>query len=314
MLIRASYLSLLGAIRSNPQDAWTAFNAVWEVRQTQFDALLKEWSRLLDIAVWLHHQPENRSSNGLCSYLEDVQKNSLGDSDLTTECLTLANKAINEYHPGNVAEFNYGTSNRSKAFEQVKFDLSKVSLDLVEYKRALRFFDSIHRITQFPAQCDCCKMVFTRASQFVVLSSCGHLLCTATCSLALGGDCPTPRCSDHYQNHQMIPGQRLVGDLVEKGYSDKGEKLRQVVDLVRQIPETDQVLVFVQSSLLHQKVVEAFKESGISVSDLKTTASLSTTLTAFQKMKGKKMIKVLVLNIGDASASGRLVYNSSVLE
>ena len=305
LLLRASYLSLLGAIGSKPRDAWTAFNAVWNVRQGQFDALLKEWSRLLDIAVWLHHQPANRASSALKDYLTGVQNNILGDVDVTAKCRAVANIAIHEYHPDNVRAFRYSTANPSAALKQIRIDLDKISQELVDCKRPLRFFESIRRIEQGSTQCDCCKNASSGPRDFVVLSSCGHLLCTATCSRAQEGNCPIAYCTSQYQKHQMIPGHRLAGDLLEKGHSTKGQKLRQIVHLIsEEIPEDEQVLVFVQSSGLRQKIVDAFKENGITFIDLKSTSMLSTQLTKFQHCKGKKT-KVLILNIGDASASGR---------
>lgn len=305
LLLRASYLSLLGAIGGKPQDAWTAFNAVLNVRQGQFDALLKEWSRLLDIAIWLHHQPANRSSSALKDYLAGVQNNILGDLDVTAKCGAVANIAIHEYHPDNVRAFRYATAKPSAALKKIRIDLGQISQELVDCKRPLRFFESIRRIERGSTQCDCCKNASSEPWDFVVLSSCGHLLCTATCSHAQEGNCPIAYCTSQYQSYQMIPGHRLAGDLLGKRHSAKGEKLRRIVHLINEeIPEDEQVLVFVQSSELRQKVVDAFKESDITFTDLKSTGMLSTQLTKFQHSKGKKN-KVLILNIGDASASGR---------
>jgi hypothetical protein len=310
LLLRASYLSTLGVKSSRHQDAWTAFNAVLEVRRAQFDELLNEWARLMDTAVWLHHQPANKSCSILMDYVAGIQNNSLGDLDVTTHCQSIAGIAIGQYHPQN---FGYVIDDHRAALRNVRIELSNIAQKLIDYKRPLRFFESIRAIEEGWAEskgyseCDCCGDAYDEAGDWMILSSCGHLLCSATCSQHQEGNCPVKGCNSHYKSHQMIPGNRLAGAFLKISHSSGGGKLSAIAHLINdEIPEDDQVLVFVQSIKLRQKVVDVLKEHKISYTDLKSTGKLATQLTKFQHSRGRRdKDKVLILNIGDASASGR---------
>jgi hypothetical protein len=95
-----------------------------------------------------------------------------------------------------------------------------------------------------------------------------------------------------------------------------GQKLGEIVQLIKSIPEGDKVLLFVQFPNVLEELNGSLKKEGINYSDLNSGDS-SKKLSAFQNnitytdrrsMKGKSTQgpdKVLFLNIGDASASGR---------
>jgi hypothetical protein len=147
-------------------------------------------------------------------------------------------------------------------------------------------------------ECDCCGDAFDEPGDWMILSSCGHLLCTATCSQVQEGHCPVNGCSSHYQSHQMIPGYRLAGASLEMRDSSKGGKPNAIAHLIKdEISEDDQVLVIVQSAKLRHKAVDILKEHKISHTDLKSTGNLATQLTKFQHSKGRRD-KVLINNTG----------------
>jgi hypothetical protein len=121
------------------------------------------------------------------------------------------------------------------------------------------------------------------------------------------------------QSCQRVPGSGLSRPEPADVY-EYGQKMGQIVSLIRDIPIHDRVIVFVQFQKAHGEVKKILENNGITVMDL-INGDVSEKLMAFQKneMYGTKAAKnkaaktssslegakILLLNISDASAAGR---------
>jgi hypothetical protein len=88
-----------------------------------------------------------------------------------------------------------------------------------------------------------------------------------------------------------------------------GRKVQDIIHLIKQIPEEEQILVFVQYNNLMGEVRKALCENDISFASL-TEGKEADVLTDFQNNEDvptKK--KLLLLNLGESSAAGRYVTN-----
>ena len=303
LLFRASYSSILGAPHAKPKDAWEAFVTVLTLRHDQLHVTLEEWSRSMRSAVRLQNHPANKGSGALEDFLHRVYNNQYGDLEAAAKLRGVADIEKRDYRPENDNKFQYSIENPSAALRKVRLELGKYAQQLVDRMRQHRFLKSIERIhDDDQAGCDCCRDIYLKSKPLIVLSSCGHLICKASYSQRQEGKCPVDGCNTFYQHHQMVPQPSFVPSTI---HSSKGEKLHQIAHFINnEVPDDDQVLIFVQSSQLREKLLGALNDHGITYTDLKSTGLLSNKLTKFQHSRGKRD-KALILAIGDASASGR---------
>jgi SNF2 family DNA or RNA helicase len=149
----------------------------------------------------------------------------------------------------------------------------------------------------------------------MVLSGCGHPVCNDCLdkhhtihrgNSTAAETCPTKGCGAINKTYQIIGAAELgVEDVSPNRNRHYGKKIEDIVHLLQHIPVDDQVLLFVQFPDLMGKIASALKDNGISVASLQSSADASKTLESFQDEKGRDKKKVLILNIGDASAAGR---------
>lgn len=212
------------------------------------------------------------------------------------------------------------------ALRDVTNTLRKMIVEYVSRKRCLRFFDCVRtlqkhytdlRVRDEPAAgCACSKCGRTGVSpeEISILSQCGHTACDACHkkheetfynNLAVKEECLVQGCNAINKEWQVIRAPELgVEDDGTRQGRHYGKKIEDIVDLMQKIPADEQVLLFVQFTDLLDKIVGAFKDKGISYLAL-NKGDPSKTLTKFQTQTDDEKSKVLILNIGDASAAGR---------
>ncbi len=84
-----------------------------------------------------------------------------------------------------------------------------------------------------------------------------------------------------------------------------GSKLSKLCNVLVSLPKKERILVFVQFPDLMDKVRQAIESTGIKTASLTGGAvSKSKVLSAFQDASNSSAVRVLLLNLGDESASG----------
>ncbi|KAL6714776.1 hypothetical protein ACLMJK_008202 [Lecanora helva] len=134
---------------------------------------------------------------------------------------------------------------------------------------ALRYVENAHKLSTWKKQtnrqaqrCGMCKQSKHLSDIFINIK-CGHVLCRA----CLKGPrryrdrCPYPTCQAQMLRQHMKPARRFT----EVSHDDCrfGGKLDAIIELINSIPQSDQVLVFVQWESLLLQVSNAFSASGI---------------------------------------------------
>ncbi|OBT84724.1 hypothetical protein VE02_06091 [Pseudogymnoascus sp. 03VT05] len=218
------------------------------------------------------------------------------------------------------------------ALRDVTNVLRKMVIEYVSRKRCLRFFDYVRNLqkhytnlrlgNEAGAGCTCSKCEKTGLSpeEISILSQCGHTACDSCRAkhekmfynnLAAKEECLVVGCSAINKQWQVIKAPELgvEDDSTRKG-RHYGKKIEDIISLVKNIPDTEQVLLFVQFTDLLDKIIGAFKDKGITYLSL-DRGDPAKTLTKFQTETGKEKSKVLILNIGDASAAGSNLTNAN---
>ncbi|KFY20881.1 hypothetical protein V491_03351 [Pseudogymnoascus sp. VKM F-3775] len=218
------------------------------------------------------------------------------------------------------------------ALRDVTNVLRKMVIEYVSRKRCLRFFDYVRNLQKHYTDlrlgndkgvgCTCSKCEKTGLSpeEISILSQCGHIACD-DCrakhekifynNLAAKEECLVAGCSAINKQWQVIkaPELGIEDDSTRKG-RHYGKKIEDIISLVKNIPDTEQVLLFVQFTDLLDKIVGAFMDKRITYLSL-DKGDPAKTLTKFQTETGKEKSKVLILNIGDASAAGSNLTNAN---
>jgi SNF2 family DNA or RNA helicase len=118
--------------------------------------------------------------------------------------------------------------------------------------------------------------------------------------------CMPSRCSARNSHHHKIS----ASDLLQGGNPDSSAGNGKISDIIKlindQIPQDEKVLVFVQFPKLLKKVQAALSSSNIRFCDLDSGFGSSKVLAEFKRgVDNSESARVMLLNIGDASASGR---------
>jgi SNF2 family DNA or RNA helicase len=242
----------------------------------------------------------DRSSAGFYEgFLDIVAKNIHGDLETSDEIKNIIAQA--ESQPvGPLAE------NEERTLRQVSTSMSTTLKKLVDLKRSWRFAASINNVQSAQAnvglECSKCNKNGFLIGDMTVLGQCGHLVCSG-CLPASNNYCTESNCLVRNTPYSHISASDLVSGGHPNSVSKRG-KLDDVVTLIQNviIPAGDKVLVFVQFSKLLCKVQAALNSKNIVVSCLNSDKKPWAELDKFQKDADKK---VLILNIGDASAAGR---------
>lgn len=212
------------------------------------------------------------------------------------------------------------------ALRDVTNTLRKIIIEYVSRKRCLRFFDCVRELQKHytdlrvngastgSSDCSKCGESGLSPDEISILSQCGHTACD-TClqkheethynNLAVKEECLVQGCNAINKQWQVIKAPELgVEDDSTRTGRHYGKKIEDIIELIHNIPSDEQILLFVQFTDLLDKIVGAFKDKNITYLSL-NKGDPAETLTKFQTETGAKASRVLILNIGDASAAGR---------
>ncbi|KAF8323124.1 hypothetical protein DL93DRAFT_2162312 [Clavulina sp. PMI_390] len=199
--------------------------------------------------------------------------------------------------------------------------LKKLEKELVARHRSLRYFKAVRDLQQGSehfesVSCPLCDKTDLPLSDLAILSSCGHMGCHS-CVLARAQDeecvCrQSEGCSAAARTLNVVKAETLGQD-EERDSSVKhfGKKLESVVTLIKKcVAKDESVLLFVQFQDLMEKAAEALKYHKIDFLQIKgSNSARSSALAKFQDENTAE--QVLLLNVGDESASGANLTNAN---
>lgn len=209
------------------------------------------------------------------------------------------------------------TVSRSDKIDDVVYELRervvtlrKVSKELAGRCRSLRFFEVIKKIQRGGADRESVNascLCEHKDAELGVLSCCGHVACLDCLQyFATRQRCVHENnvCAAPVRVTNIVRNSLLSAAGADKASGKFGAKLQRLVDIVKRIPEDERCLIFVQFDDMFVKVEEALEAEGIACATLAkgTAGKKSSTLQDFQDPKSKH--RVLLLNVGDSTASG----------
>jgi hypothetical protein len=211
------------------------------------------------------------------------------------------------------------------ALRNLAATLRRLSTELVSRTRSLRFFQAVRKVQiaaledgtgQKSMYCDACGTEQVDVLNIYLLSSCGHTICVGCFKNQTGSEaCLVKGCEAVAKAFHFIPAKDLGSENskhIENTRLHYGQKLEEIVHLIKSLPDSDQVLLFMQYDDLMEKVEKALNDNKITnyciMKSLKRTVSY---MDAFQTEIGKTARKVLMLNLSDESASGANLTNAN---
>jgi hypothetical protein len=328
LFLRASHFTFLGA-----QNTEQLCDMIVARRRDQVQAAVDEFELHLKQTYWLHRQvPDCKRFD---NFKSRVTTRKLGDLQVCQSLKKSLAKAAQKYRKGDWRQFYRkpgtdvekvknslpaypeGKNNTHGVYHipQMEFELrtwvTKLNSDIEEIinqKRALRFFQNIlsfQRITSFV--CAHCGISGLKPGEVKVMGQCGHLLGLECCE---DNDCPVSGCSAYNRDYQKLNGFSLVQSS-SQWCSEHGSKIDAIIKKIQWIIDVkdEKALIFAQWTQSTDKLEEALVAAKIPFSDLRREQTSSKILQHFQNgtptSVGGKVAKVLIMNIGDANASGR---------
>lgn len=178
-------------------------------------------------------------------------------------------------------------------------------------ERALRFLKAANRISTYEPdsgemlRCDCCSCLVSLALDISVLVQCGHTLCSQCIrGLTHGECCIVDKCSAVINMHDVHLGTGFEGKPVEG--AKFSAKFHMIIQLIRAIPNDEQVLLFVQFDSLMIEMIKALDESRISNQAIISSDGRIKTKVMYNFQMNDTVFKkkVLLLNPSNESAAG----------
>ncbi|KAL1633340.1 hypothetical protein SLS56_002976 [Neofusicoccum ribis] len=196
--------------------------------------------------------------------------------------------------------------------------------------RSLRYVRSVKHVNTASSRagrvrCHCGSTLHeVTASDTAVLIGCGHIACGECLTESLDEErCVVEGCEMEIRENSVLHANNLrhCGDITPWKESF-GAKLDAVMDLLDGIPDEEQGIIFVQSYSMMGSVCQALTSRGIpsyAIDRISETASDKIEawvsnkkyLDAKKTKVNSKFGKVLILNLGDESASGMNLVNAN---
>ncbi|KAF2195509.1 hypothetical protein K469DRAFT_649543 [Zopfia rhizophila CBS 207.26] len=291
-------------------------------RQDQLKQTQSELLRLMVKAEYIKKQYK-KDDDHYSGFKRDTRsENGLGDIDATLQLRSIIRQAEKK------AGEQTSTPNENNPAEKLKnltSELRSSAQELSLRTRSFRFIDSIKKL--LPALSDgseeanrvtCssskCSRTASDTSQLFLISHCGHIACDlclaarSNSERCVQGDCEVP-----VQETHLLKSSDLGADTNEEGRESYGKKLYAIAELVKQIPDHEQGIVFVPSAEAMEVVKEVFNTHNIRFHALgKSCANTAETIEDFKHntdLETRK--KILILNLRDESSAGVNLINAN---
>ncbi|OAX82532.1 hypothetical protein ACJ72_03117 [Emergomyces africanus] len=194
--------------------------------------------------------------------------------------------------------------------------------------RAARLFDVVRSFqNRWPTDvfaCSSCFEQLTDPALFSILGECGHALCKACIDISQVEEiCRLPACSGGAESFRVIKYSDVAFLNIDTNNNSNGEqweeyggiKLVQLIRLIKdtdKIPEGEQVLLFIQFADLMEAASAALRHAKITHLMIPVNDRMaSSKIVKFQSGTETVKSKVLILRLGDVSASGLNLQNAN---
>lgn len=179
--------------------------------------------------------------------------------------------------------------------------------------RSLRRYQNINRLRLGSGRCNspCCAERKVPTDSLRILIACGHSICkTCLDTKDASAGCPVLGCEVDVMDQHIRSADYFGKDSC--GGKSFGEKLDAIVKLIKSLPSTDQVLLFVQGQDLIEGIEGCLDGSSISFLSLggNTSENLKS-IRDFQHTTGGAGKKVLILSLAGEQASGLNLTNAN---
>lgn len=239
-------------------------------------------------------------------FKHDVRREGwLGDTDATAEIGSLLDYA--KSNPGKGITKDRKLDNEVEA-KKILSQVRKHAKDLMKVIRAQRFICNIQDVLQKKRNtCDApaCQG-YAGPSDLTITPNCGHLCCL-TCLKNRSNDhetCSVPTCNAAVSAASFIKFTHIGSHQGSSSGYGFGSKMDAVADLVLNIPDQDQVLLFAPDADAVYKMKQVLNCHIIPC----ITPSANDPGKALQRFKsedsGKRTIKVLILDLSSETAAG----------
>ncbi|KAJ5262375.1 hypothetical protein N7524_007680 [Penicillium chrysogenum] len=189
-------------------------------------------------------------------------------------------------------------------------DVTSLLKQVLEIDREYRFYEHLVEIqTLGIPPCQGCESELQEKEDVTVLKTCGHALCKSCIAAAITQThkpCSIIGCSGHIVQSKIVPGEILVSE----NQAIQSTKLDKLVEIIRNIPEDELVIIFVQINHLLPVASNALKAANID-HRMVTQTNLKGIDEFKDSPKPKKGTtqppsrpKALILNLGTSMAAG----------
>ena len=312
LLKSCSFLST-DFMSEDPTNAVDGCQTIINVRKDQRDALLDRLQDQISQGTFLKSLCGNADKH-YSNWKTDVHARNFGDEDA---CKQIENLIA-------AAEASTPTAEEDASKENLTL-LRKWSTtlrlwtdELVTKERALRFFRNLDKVQLWLSHpdphpsCDDCGMVVEDPTQFLIFGLCGHTACSNCLNTTYRDNkCPVNGCNAAVFDYHIIRALEVgrEGTAAPSGHY-YGKKIEQVINLIKNdVPNGEQVLLFIQFDDLMERIAEAFTRHHISHFALTEAANrggqkAAKMMDAFQTDASDGKRKVLMLNSANESAAG----------
>ncbi|KAI9812586.1 MAG: hypothetical protein M1827_004575 [Pycnora praestabilis] len=328
LLKRCSHFLSDSDLAEDYKNASEACTLIVAKRKEQHENLLQELRGKLKHALSLYRQCSGKHSH-FDTWKRNVFENEFGDIEAMAALKSIYEDIKDHKFSDETARTNGnltpGDPQSVKQLRDLKNDLDKLSLELVNRERSLRFMGVIQSIQSESSVCcnaSICKARATaETSALSVMGLCGHIACKSCLEDSRrGDDCVVQGCKAAAKKFRIEPlaAFRDEHSQIRTG-RHYGEKLQEIVRLINKISrnedpnDPDQIILFVQYEDLMAKVLEALEKNNIRCTAILSGRKINPDkiINDFKENKKQDRAKVLILNIANEFAAGANLTNAN---
>ncbi|ODH45084.1 hypothetical protein ACO22_00379 [Paracoccidioides brasiliensis] len=318
-------------------------NAVF-ARDRQFDDLVRDIFEKLRHAFWLRSKIEGMTY--FDTLVKHIEGNGAGDLGVT-ECFQKAVADVQRTRTLKDGKYYYSTPQEKKQIpSDIRLEYPKTPSEFLSdlnsctdslrrlvdetliRVRAARLFNVVRSFqVRLPDDVFACSSCFRRLSDpttLSILGECGHAFCEPCIEIARAKErCRLPACGGNVESFRIIKYSDVAfvdsnenGDGINEQWQVYGgTKFLELIRLVRntdKIPADEHVLLFIQFPDLMKAASAALGKANIPHLMIPVNDRMaSSKITEFQKGTEKVKSKVLILHLGNVSASGLNLQNAN---